>query len=359
MPVAASAHVREEAPANTQHLDAPEQNAAAHPPTDTKSAATASPDQASVPAKRPLNSATEGPAAPSSSIDVNKTKPEDFEGEVCTTNELPSAETISKIGEYIVLDKDGRSRTFKSLYSGHNVARRVLVVFVRHFFCGNCQEYLRTLAESITPDALLGLPISTFMVVVGCGDPELIDMYVEATNCPFPIYTDPTRSLFDELGMSKTLAMGTKPAYVKKSMWKSTLDSIGQGLRFVPRGLALKSGDHRQVGGEFLFEPLDLLTPLSTPRGERPMAMGSFQDPSSGGREGGDDGPVEEKRVTWCHRMKTTRDHAEMPELMEVLGLDGHGEPIQDQKRWSKALASRKGMGLSMASQMSKLSESK
>lgn len=152
MPVAASAHVREEAPANTQHLDAPEQNAAAHPPTDTKSAATASPDQASVPAKRPLNSATEGPAAPSSSIDVNKTKPEDFEGEVCTTNELPSAETISKIGEYIVLDKDGRSRTFKSLYSGHNVARRVLVVFVRHFFCGVGRH-----AQDPPPPSLPGL----------------------------------------------------------------------------------------------------------------------------------------------------------------------------------------------------------
>lgn len=183
-------------------------------------------------------------------------------------------------------------------------------------------------------------------------------MYVEATNCPFPLYTDPTRALFDELGMTKTLALGSKPAYMKKSMWRSTLDSIAQGLKVLPKGLSLKSGDQRQVGGEFLFEPLDLVTPMTTPRDERPTTMGSIEDPSSGGRDRGDDGPVEEKQVTWCHRMKSTRDHAEIPELMEVLGLDGQGAPIKDQERWMKALAARKGTGFSMASKMSKLSES-
>ena len=41
----------------------------------------------------------------------------------------------------------------------------------------NCQEYLRTLAESITTESLLRLPVSTFITIVGCGDPRLIDMY--------------------------------------------------------------------------------------------------------------------------------------------------------------------------------------
>ena len=136
----------------------------------------------------------------------------------------------------------------------------------------NCQEYLRSLSESITPEALLRLPISTFIVVIGCGDPALIDMYVEATGCRFPIYTDPTRALFDEMGMAKTLALGAKPAYQRKSLARSIVDSIGQGLRSVPAGLALKSGDSRQVGGEFLFEPLDVVTPISTPR-EDPASL--------------------------------------------------------------------------------------
>lgn len=60
----------------------------------------------------------------------------EFSGDIETTNALPTAEMISRVENLPVLDKDGRSRPFKSLYSGPNVARRVLVIFVRHFFCG-------------------------------------------------------------------------------------------------------------------------------------------------------------------------------------------------------------------------------
>ncbi|KAL7796023.1 AhpC/TSA antioxidant enzyme domain-containing protein [Trichoderma ceciliae] len=292
------------------------------------------------------------------SLDIDKTRPQDFDGELSTTNELPSAEVQKMIEEYIVLDRHGKSRTFKSLYMGGNVARRVLVIFIRHFFCGNCQEYLRALSEAITPDALLRLPISTFITVVGCGDPELIDMYARETGCPFPIYTDPTRSLFDALGMVKTLTMGNKPAYAKKSTSRGIFDSIVQSLKHVPKGLALKSGDHRQVGGEFLFEPFHIATPITTPQEEQHAQFGSFETPE-GGKQKAEEERAEEKKVTWCHRMKTTRDHAEVPELMEVLGLDGatHKPSAKDEKRWEEATRSRKGMGATMAPEMSKLSQ--
>ncbi|RCI09291.1 hypothetical protein L249_1476 [Ophiocordyceps polyrhachis-furcata BCC 54312] len=221
-------------------------------------------------------------------------------------DDLPSDEAIRRTEKYVLLDRHGRTHTFLSLYSGHNVARRVLVVFVRHFFCGNCQEFLRSLSDAVTPDALLALPTSTFIVVIGCGDPALIQMYADATGCRFPIYTDPKGSLYDELGMVKTLALGDRPAYMRKSMTKGIVDSIGQALRSVPSGLALKSGDHRQVGGEFLFVPFK--DRVGTPTTE----------------EGGEDKEeVEEerKRVSWCHRMRTTRDHAEIAEIIDVLGL--------------------------------------
>jgi len=337
--------------------------------------------------------------------------PLDFAGSVDSNNDLPSAETIARIGNYVVLDRHGKSHTFKSLYAGKHVARRVLVIFVRHFFCGQCQEYLKTLSASITPDALLRLPISTFIAVVGCGDPALIDMYTDITNCPFPVYADPTRKLYSELGMIRTLAPGPRPAYATKNILKTSLEGIVQGLKQIPKGLANKSGDMRQIGGEFLFEPMEVQTPwqelersigsvsLEPPNpsrksiGNKPGASSTgagksnsrehlhydSDDPKaqlygrgSGGGSGAssqyhrdseasldgkfdeeEEGSVEEKRVTWCHRMKTTRDHAEIPELMEVLGLDGQGMPVKDAKRWSRALEQRKGTGLSMASQIS------
>lgn len=317
---------------------------------------------------------------------------EDFHGEVVTNDELPSAETIRRIENYIVLDRHGKTHPFRSLYTGRSVARRVLIVFVRHFFCGNCQEYLRSLAASISAESLLQLPIPTFIAVVGCGDPALIDMYASETACPFPIYTDPTRKLYQELGMIKTLALGARPAYMNKSMLKSSLDSIVQGVKQIKNGLVLKAGDQRQIGGEFLFEPVDIKSPeVESPSHdfERRLKPDEKENGSNNGSRQGavqteesrlseaarrsratsvvtdndndeEEEPslVEEKKVTWCHRMRTTRDHAEIPELMEILGLVGHGKPIKDQKRWSKALESRKGTGLSMAKRMSRMSQS-
>lgn len=60
----------------------------------------------------------------------------DFIGDLDTDNTIPSQALLRQVADYQLLDKDGRSTYFKSLYSGPMVARRVLVIFVRHFFCG-------------------------------------------------------------------------------------------------------------------------------------------------------------------------------------------------------------------------------
>ncbi|KAI1327329.1 hypothetical protein F5Y16DRAFT_198823 [Xylariaceae sp. FL0255] len=299
-------------------------------------------------------------AAPGTEGDL--INPPDFQGEVQTNNEIPTQEDLKGIENYTVLDRDGKTRPFKSLYSGRNVPRRVLIIFVRHFFCDNCQEYLRTLSASISPDELLSLPVSTFVAVIGCGSHELIDAYIKETNCPFPVYADPTRRLYTELGMVRTLTMGPKPAYLqKRTMAHTVLSGLRQGLKQIHTGLASKNGDLRQVGGEFLFEPAapTLDTPISSPTVEAEKKLGEEGGPGSGNGDdlsGGAEGEekVENKRVTWCHRMKTTRDHAEIPELREILGLEGDGAPARDGKRWQKAVKTRKGTGLSMASQMSR-----
>lgn len=68
--------------------------------------------------------------------DDHGVNPLDFQGSVETNNDLPSIETLRKIENYVVLDRDGKTHPFKSLYTGKHVARRVLIIFVRHFFCG-------------------------------------------------------------------------------------------------------------------------------------------------------------------------------------------------------------------------------
>lgn len=227
-------------------------------------------------------------------------QPPDFEGAVCTDNTLPSRETLRRIASLPVLDREGQSRPFGSLYG--RPGERLLVLFVRHFFCGNCQEYLRTLSEAISVDDLTAR--SARIVVIGCGEPPLIDMYAEAAACPFSIYADPTRQLYDALGMVSTLALGSRPGYMAgpgASLWTLIGRSILQNLRQIPRGLALKGGNQRQVGGEFLFTRRQGAHDSET-EGEQPL-------------------DIEDVDVTWCHRMKTTRDHAEVDELKTLLGL--------------------------------------
>ncbi|KAF2502406.1 hypothetical protein BU16DRAFT_7415 [Lophium mytilinum] len=223
----------------------------------------------------------------------------DFTGNVNVTNDKPTQADLEKCADMLVLDAQGASRPFKSLYAGEGVAPRQLIIFVRHFFCGQCQEYLRTLSSSITPESLLSLDTPTFITVIGCGRPDLIEMYTETTSCPFPIYADPTRKLYDTLGMTRTLDLGKKPQYTTAGLFATTVQSIMQGLRSGRQ--VMNGGDYKQVGGEFLFE-----------NGE----------------------------VIWCHRMRNTRDHAEVPELRKLLGLDDTKPPMR--KRWSHGI---KGVG--------------
>jgi hypothetical protein len=179
-------------------------------------------------------------------------------------------------------------------------------------------------------------------------------MYTEATSCPFPIYADPTRKLYDILGMTRTLDLGSRPEYMRASLANVMLQSVVQSLKHLKGGKAFQGGDYSQVGGEFLFEPFNLNTPLSSPAPgiEENKQLGDHGLLGAAGVGG------EEKRVTWCHRMKNTRDHAEIPELREVLGLDGVGVPGKDKKRWSKALMQRKGTGISMGARRESVEQS-
>lgn len=143
---------------------------------------------------------------------------------------------------------------------------------------------------------MLRLPVSTSVVIVGCGDPGLIDHYHKETGCPFPIYADPTRKLYADLGMVTSYAMGERPQYFRKSMVRLIGESMVQGFKHISSGLMTKAGDSSQNGGEFLFESSD-----------------------------GD-----EKQVTWCHRMTNTRDHTLIPALAQVLDSEGKVLPLKN-----------------------------
>jgi hypothetical protein len=62
---------------------------------------------------------------------------DDLYGHFEVSRDLPSQETILKTGEIPVVDADGQETPFKSLLpAAESDRKRVLVIFVRHFFCG-------------------------------------------------------------------------------------------------------------------------------------------------------------------------------------------------------------------------------
>lgn len=276
-------------------------------------------------------------------------------GGVQVSDHVPTSAQLRKVADCAVYAADGTTRSFESLLheaadgvgaekpdvsrGGESKHRknRVLVVFVRHFFCGNCQEYIRTLTRTFDGnDKLSKLAHPTRVVIIGCGQPSLIPMYSAAAmaspsepssssstsstpSYPFDVYADPTQQLYKRLGMIRTLRLGDhRPDYMphRSSLFVTAFRSILQGIRSGKD--ATKGGDSKQVGGEFLFEFDDGQANADEVGDDgtdgKVKDRGSRQS-SKGGEERG----LEGWKVLWCHRMRNTRDHTEMKDLQSVL----------------------------------------
>ena len=235
---------------------------------------------------------------------------------------VPSKAVLDRAADLTVNDAQGQAVSFRDLYQVEpDHSRRVMIIFIRHFFCGvslrslapatrtnnvchrqNCQEFLRTLVSQIPPTSL---PANTSIAIIGCGSHTLIPSYVELTSCPYPIYADPTKRLFDVLGMQRSLSLGwNAPNYIHHTLAAGVVKSIVQGLKRIPAGDITKAGDLSQNGGEYLFEVEGVETAS--------QKEGRVHQPK--GNEG------LKIRVTFCHRMRNTRDHTEIPQLAGLLG---------------------------------------
>lgn len=200
--------------------------------------------------------------------------------------ELPSIETLKEAGELMIKDEYGKETPFKSLYEGKGGQR--LIIFIRHFFCGSCEDYIKTLSEELPPAFLHASTPPTHLTIIGCGDIAPIPSYrtrtmhsLTSADTHFPMFCDPSRKLYAKLGMMSNMSTGNEaPKYIKKGMVATVTDSIKNAA--LSGTAALKGGNPAQNGGEMLFANGELV---------------------------------------WFKRMRHTQDHAEIDELKEVLGL--------------------------------------
>ncbi|KAL0579916.1 hypothetical protein V5O48_002087 [Marasmius crinis-equi] len=119
--------------------------------------------------------------------------------------------TLQKASELEVLDTNGKRVNFGTLFA----TQKTIVIFTRHFFCGNCQAYVQQLA-AVPAEALKNAEVD--IVVIGCGDWQAISHYAAQTGLDAnKIYAEPTRKLYHALGMDIETLAGTPADQEKRS----------------------------------------------------------------------------------------------------------------------------------------------
>ncbi|SCV74285.1 BQ2448_6717 [Microbotryum intermedium] len=196
----------------------------------------------------------------------------------------PSEAALATALAATIKDHNGADVSFGSLLSAEN-GHKTIVIFIRHFYCGLCQDFLSYLTSKVRPEFLQ--THNTKLVIIGCGEFGLVDGYKALIDTPYDIYIDPNLNVYIPLGMTRrTLDQGkfdehNKPEYLLRSAFGNIVTSIRNVFK-MGKPMA-NSGDIKQLGGEFVFDS--------------------------------------QKRAVFVHRMENTRGHAKLAEILGAAGI--------------------------------------
>ncbi|QRV74974.1 AhpC/TSA antioxidant enzyme [Ceratobasidium sp. AG-Ba] len=205
---------------------------------------------------------------------------------------MPTLDQLKLASEMHVFDEFGESVRFGDVFEGQKTA----VCFIRHFWCPLCQDYMSSIVHLTEPSLVKKAGVK--LVIIGNGSPSMIKGYREDIfQCPYEMYTDPSRQLYKVLGMHLRTNDGgseeEKGSYVRHGTFTGTLMVLKNALKMP----LANAGDIKQLGGEFILGP---------------------------------------------GRMHTTRSHTPIRDLLEAAGVDTKPwatdlsflKPGKDQARW-------------------------
>ncbi|XP_038951916.1 peroxiredoxin-like 2C isoform X2 [Rattus norvegicus] len=118
------------------------------------------------------------------------------------------------VAELPVLDASGRRVTFGALFR----ERRAVVVFVRHFLCYVCKEYVEDLAK--IPKSVLQEADVT-LIVIGQSSYHHIEPFCKLTGYSHEIYVDPEREIYKRLGMKRGEEISSSESTSHRSQTRS------------------------------------------------------------------------------------------------------------------------------------------
>ncbi|ORX39765.1 hypothetical protein BD324DRAFT_648394 [Kockovaella imperatae] len=192
----------------------------------------------------------------------------------------PTPEQLVEAQSSELFDEDGHRTTFGELTRG----KRVVVIFIRHWWCIVCQTYIKRLAAQIPPS---NLPEGTSVIVIGCGGYAPIKAYKSGSSDIYPIYANPSLSLYKLFDFTAKL----KPEDPDNP--KEYTSDLGSSVQRVFTGLkvALKRIDHLNSHG-----------PIAQNGGEVVLEA--------------------DERCSFFHRMQNTADHTDLIHLAKAIGAE-------------------------------------
>ncbi|KAF9223705.1 hypothetical protein BS17DRAFT_781090 [Gyrodon lividus] len=165
---------------------------------------------------------------------------------------LPTPRQLMDAASCLVIAENGLRVPFGELFRD----QKTIVIFVRHFWCPLCQDYMFSVASNVHLKLLKQADIN--LVVIGNGSYNMIKSYRQIFRTAFTFYTDPSLRLHKALGMTlRTLepkSQRKRGGYVRHGHVSGIAMVFKNALR-VGMPVWEKGGDPTQLGGEFILGP--------------------------------------------------------------------------------------------------------
>ncbi|KAF8556225.1 hypothetical protein OG21DRAFT_1384891, partial [Imleria badia] len=165
---------------------------------------------------------------------------------------LPTAKQLAEAASCFVIAENGLRVSFGELFRD----QRTIVLFIRHFLCPLCQDYMFSLTDNVDQRMLKDAEVN--LVVIGNGSYNMIKSYRQIFRTPFTFYTDPTLRLHKALGMNLRImepkSHRKRGGYVRHGPMGGIAMVFKNALR-VGMPVWEKAGDFTQLGGEFVLGP--------------------------------------------------------------------------------------------------------
>lgn len=180
------------------------------------------------------------------------TAPSSF-AHVFDENALPTKRQLLDAASCCVVAENGIRVPFGDLFRD----QKTVVIFIRHFWCPLCQDYMFSIANTVDPQVLKQSGIN--LVIISNGSYNMIKSYRQIFRTPYAVYTDPSSRIYGILGMTvlksvEPKAQRRRGSYVRHGRAGGIAMVIANALR-VGMPLWEKAGDATQLGGEFVLGP--------------------------------------------------------------------------------------------------------